>query len=109
MTMDQEIQFARDRARTFIVQFALGPGETVSWQVRRASRISAAGSRVWLTRTKDLWDYWLRPGDEIDLLRGERVWLTAEADASADVKLTTHVDAPRRALRDWLILLPRVR
>ena len=33
------------------------------------------GARVWLTRVSSPYDYWLAPGDEFRLQRGERVFL----------------------------------
>jgi hypothetical protein len=120
MTMDQERRplldklcslatRRREASRLFAVTFALTPGETVSWRVRRDSRIAVNGARVWLTRTQDPWDYWLVPGIEINLQRGERVWLSPDGQSGAEITLTTHVPKPRRAMRNWWFLLPRVR
>ncbi|WP_181969794.1 DUF2917 domain-containing protein [Paraburkholderia sp. DHOC27] len=81
-----------------VIHLALAPGQTLSWRVKANSEIRAFSSRVWLTRICSSYDYWLRPGELVRVARGERVWLSAEDDAHAEVTLTC--DYPARGA--WL-------
>jgi len=103
-------QYAEDRQepqRRYVVQFAVAAGETVSLRIRRDAVISAAGARLWVTRAGDEWDYWLEPGNSLGLSRGERIWITGDAEghtaSSTDAEVTLTMYLTRRRVRwKWL-------
>lgn len=85
-----------------VLHATLAPSSAVSWRMTVDTELRAQGAPVWLTRAGHLDDYWLRPGDVIHLLRGERVWLSAEGEAPAHVTLTTEWCERRPFLQRWL-------
>jgi hypothetical protein len=85
-----------------VVHAALAPASAVSWSMTVDTELRAQGAPVWLTRAGHLDDYWLRPGDVIGLLRGERVWLSVEGDSAAHVTLTSEWRERRPLLQRWL-------
>ncbi|MCC8395568.1 DUF2917 domain-containing protein [Paraburkholderia sp. MMS20-SJTR3] len=98
----------QDGARTAIslprvvIYFAVDPATTVTWRICADSELRVHGNaRLWLTRHRSPYDYWLQPGETIRLERGERIWLSVEDDASAEVSVTSpHVER-HRILRRW--------
>jgi hypothetical protein len=86
-----------------VIHLTLVPGQTVSWRVIADSEIRAYSSRVWLTRIFSPYDYWMEPGDVIRVTRGERIWLSA--DAQAEVTLTSEYVERRNGLRRWIARL----
>ncbi|CAG4917346.1 DUF2917 domain-containing protein [Paraburkholderia saeva] len=95
--------------RRYVIQFAVAAGETVALKIRHDTVVSSAGARLWVTRAGDKWDYWLKPGETLRLLRGERIWVTGDIDAhattgaqpDADVTLTMQLARPRRVRWKW--------
>jgi hypothetical protein len=86
------------------ITFEIKGGETVPMKVVRSTRLAVSGSAVWVTRSDDTEDYWLEPGHTLRLRRGERLWLSVEADSRARVAF----DVPARAdvqAADWLVRL----
>ncbi|WP_179401126.1 DUF2917 domain-containing protein [Burkholderia guangdongensis] len=67
------------------ITFEIQPGETVPMKVVRSTRLTVHGGPVWATRSNDVDDYFLAPGDTLRLRRGERLWLSAEGGQSACV------------------------
>ncbi|WP_144152852.1 DUF2917 domain-containing protein [Paraburkholderia sp. BCC1885] len=72
-----------------VVHFRVMPGQTVSWRIAVDSDLRADKARLWLTRSISSYDHWLEPGDVIRLARGERVWLSTDAQIAAKVSLTS--------------------
>jgi hypothetical protein len=75
------------------VTFEIGPGETVPMRIGRSIRLSVQGAPVWATRSNDVEDYWLVPGDTLKLRQRERLWLSTDGGRTAEVVFTL---APRR-------------
>ncbi len=101
----------QEQQRRYVVQFTVAAGETVSLKVKRDALMSAAGTRLWVTRAGDEWDYWLKPGETLRLSRGERVWVTGEAHepaasgivatTDAEVLITMYLERRRRIRWRW--------
>lgn len=81
---DDAIQLPR-----MTLHFALEPRAMMTWHARSHTEIRVLSARVWLTRSFSVDDYWLKPGDVLHVPRGERVWLSADGPAAAEVSLTT--------------------
>ncbi|HTI17062.1 MAG TPA: DUF2917 domain-containing protein [Trinickia sp.] len=67
------------------VTFEIEPRETAAMMIEHSTRLSVEGASVWVTRSNDVEDYWLCPGDSLLLRRGERLWLSVDGDRSARV------------------------
>lgn len=89
------------RAPRMVIHLALEPGQTLTWRVKADSEIRAFGSRVWLTRIYSPYDYWLLPGELVRVACGERIWVSAEGDAPAEVTLTCAYVTRRQVLSRW--------
>ncbi|KVD88978.1 hypothetical protein WS62_16765 [Burkholderia sp. ABCPW 14] len=70
------------------ITFEIQPGETVPMKVVRSTRLSVRGASVWATRSNDVHDYFLSPGETLKLRRGERLWLSADGETSACVSFS---------------------
>jgi hypothetical protein len=81
------------------VTFEIKPGETVPMRVARSTRLSVQGAAVWATRSNDIEDYWLMPGDRLKLRERERLWLSVEGDQPARVEFTILPRCDERAIR----------
>jgi hypothetical protein len=57
------------------------PGELRVLRIGRPLRLSVLQGRLWITRTGELDDHFLGPGDEIAVAPGDRVWVGAESAA----------------------------
>lgn len=76
-------------------------GETVPLVVAHSTRLTIKGAPVWLTRSNDVEDYYLLPGQALMLRRGERLWIGTEGAEPARVSFVAPV--PRRDFaRQWL-------
>jgi hypothetical protein len=78
------------------------PRQTLSWRLARDTELRVLDASVWLTRHLDPYDYWLKPGDVVRLVRGERVWISSESAQAVEISLTSH-RAMKRGLfaRRW--------
>jgi hypothetical protein len=81
------------------VTFEIRPGETVPMRVARSTRLTVYGAAVWATRSNDIEDYWLLPGDRLKLRDRERLWLSVEGDKPARVVFTIVPRCDERAVR----------
>jgi hypothetical protein len=90
------------RAPRMVIHLALVPGRTFSWRVKANSEIRAFGARVWLTRIYSPYDYWLLPGEMVQVARGERIWVSADGDDPAEVTLSCEYVLRRWMLRRWV-------
>jgi hypothetical protein len=79
------------------ITFEIQPGETVPMKVTRSTRLTVHGGPVWATRSNDVDDYFLAPGDTLRLRRGERLWLSAEGRDSACVAFSVSRPAKEAA------------
>lgn len=77
-------------------------GKTFAWRLAADSELRVHQARVWLTRIHSPYDYWLQPGDVIRLRRGECIWLTTDADAVAEVSLTSAYCKSSSFVARWL-------
>ncbi|WP_321791032.1 DUF2917 domain-containing protein [Caballeronia sp. J97] len=84
-----------------VVHVEVHPHQMVSWRLTRDAELRIADASVWLTRHRDPYDYWMKPGDVVLLARGERVWLTSESDRPVEVSLTSYRAAKRGLLSRW--------
>jgi hypothetical protein len=85
-----------------VIRFAVVPEQTVSWRVLADSELRVGNARVWVTRIFSPYDYWLQPGDVLRLTRGERIWLSTDADKPAEVALVSAYAAARKPLFKWV-------
>ena len=83
------------------ITFEIKAGETVPMKVSRSIRLAVSGGAVWVTRSDDTEDYWLKPGHTLRLRRGERLWLSVESGEKAKVAFAVR---PRPGVRlvEWL-------
>jgi hypothetical protein len=91
-----------ERVPRMVIHFPVMPGPTLTWRVEADCTLAVRDARVWLTRISSPYDHWLSPGDEFRLQRGERVWLSTDAERAAQVSLTTALPARRGMLAAWL-------
>ncbi|RQU88682.1 DUF2917 domain-containing protein [Burkholderia cenocepacia] len=96
--MDQASQlFDRpDRRRTgtialptVVIRFAIAPRTTMTWRAPQDAELRAHGAALWVTRPPSVDDDWVRPGDVLRIVRGERIWIGTDADRSAEATITT--------------------
>ncbi|KVD84623.1 hypothetical protein WS62_20105 [Burkholderia sp. ABCPW 14] len=71
------------------LHFALEPSAMMTWRARSHTEIHVLSSRVWLTRSRSVDDYWMQPGDLLHVPRGERIWLGTDGPSTAEILLTT--------------------
>ncbi|KMZ12533.1 Serine-pyruvate aminotransferase/archaeal aspartate aminotransferase [Candidatus Burkholderia humilis] len=64
--------------------------QTVTWRVSRDAELRVGDASVWLTRHGDGYDYWLKPGDIVRFVRGERVWISSDSEHAVEVSLTSY-------------------
>ncbi|MDR5812209.1 MULTISPECIES: DUF2917 domain-containing protein [unclassified Caballeronia] len=83
------------------VTFEIKPGETVPMRIARGTRLAVQGNAVWATRSNDIDDYWLEPGDSLKLRERERLWLSVEGEQPAYVVFTIVPRCDERAIQ-WL-------
>ncbi|AOJ70138.1 MULTISPECIES: DUF2917 domain-containing protein [Burkholderia] len=89
------------------ITFEIQPGETVPMKVARSTRLAVRGAPVWATRSNDIADYFLSPGETLKLRRGERLWLSADGAASACVSFSIAVPPQQAAVSGLLRLAAR--
>ncbi|CAD6532543.1 DUF2917 domain-containing protein [Paraburkholderia metrosideri] len=97
-----------ERLPKIVVHFSVMPGVTLTWCIEADSTLAVQGARIWLTRISSPYDHWLVPGAEIRLQRGERVWLSTDADQVARVSLTSQLRMRRGWPGRWLAKLAGV-
>jgi ABC-type Zn2+ transport system substrate-binding protein/surface adhesin len=85
-----------------VVYVEVHPHQMVSWRLTRDAELRIGDASVWLTRHRDPYDYWMKPGDVVRLSRGERVWLTSDSDQAIEVSLTSYREARRGMIARWL-------
>jgi hypothetical protein len=83
------------------VTFEIEPGKTVPFRIARGTRLSVQGGTVWATRSNDIEDYWLTPGDNLKLRERERLWLSVDGENPARVVFMIQPRCDERAIR-WL-------
>ncbi|WP_322030977.1 DUF2917 domain-containing protein [Paraburkholderia sp. J76] len=94
------------------VHFAVPPQRTLTWRVNASSTLRVHAAPVWVTRARSPYDHWLKPGESLRLERGERIWLSTEADFPARLSITSAWRPPFAGVRRcmerlaaWLALL----
>jgi hypothetical protein len=83
------------------ITYEINAGETVPMRVARSTRLTVQGAGVWVTRSNDVEDYLLEPGECLRLRRGERLWLSVTGERPACVAFSV-APQPRDGLRAWL-------
>jgi hypothetical protein len=91
-----------DAAPTLSIRFAVDPHVTVTWKIASDSTLRVCREQIWLTRTRSTYDYWLGPGDTLRLARGERIWLSSDGHAPAEVTLTSAWSRRRTVALAWI-------
>jgi len=91
-----------DAMPTLSIRFAVPPRTTVTWKITSDSVLRVCRERIWLTRTRSPYDHWLGPGDTIGLARGERIWLSSDAESPAQVTLTSAWSRRRTIALAWI-------
>jgi hypothetical protein len=88
---DLERQDARQAfpAPRMVLHFAVTPGATLTWRAPNHAEIRTHDALVWLTRSHNAGDYWMKPGEMIRVQRGERVWISTDSPQSAEISITT--------------------
>ena len=74
---------------TVVIRFAVAPRTTMTWRAPQDAEIRAHGAALWITRPPSVDDYWVQPGDVLRIARGDRIWLSTDADRSAEASITT--------------------
>jgi hypothetical protein len=98
--MDHVLGEAIMREISSSITFEIEPTETVPMTIVHSTRLAVHNAAVWVTRSNDVEDYWLAPGQELHLRRGERLWLSVVGTQPASIAFLAPV--PRRAsLYDW--------
>lgn len=97
-----------ERLPEVVVHFMLSPGATHSWRVACDARMNVHDARVWLTRAQSPYDHWLTPGAQLQLTRGERIWMSTDGDGAARVSVRSKLPAVRHPLRRLLCRLLRI-
>jgi hypothetical protein len=90
------------------ITFEIKAGETVPMKVARSTRLMVSGAAIWVTRSDDTEDYWLKPGHTLRLRRGERLWLSVEGGALACVAFAVPPRADVRAFEGLMRLADRL-
>ena len=85
-----------------VIRFVVQPGHTASWRVRSDSELRVGTARVWVTRVFSPYDYWMQAGDVLRVTRGERIWLSTDANIAAEISLTSEYAVARRPLFKWI-------
>ena len=85
-----------------VIRFVVQPGQTASWRVQSDSELRVGTARVWVTRIFSPYDHWLQTGDVLRLTRGERIWLSTDANIAAEISLTSAYAVERRPLFKWI-------
>jgi hypothetical protein len=93
---------AHARSPEMVIRCVIQPGQTASWRVRSDSELRVGTARVWVTRIFSPYDYWLQTGDVLRVTRGERIWLSTDANIAAEISLTSAYAVARRPLFNWL-------
>ena len=91
-----------DATPTLSIRFVVDPDRTVTWKIASDSTLRVCHERIWLTRARSPYDYWLGPGDTFRLARGERIWLSCDAARPAQVTLTSAWSRRRTAALAWI-------
>jgi hypothetical protein len=94
-----------ERLPRVVMHFEVQPGATLSWRVDAHCELCVNSERVWVTRVASPYDYWLQPGNSIQLRRGERVWVSTDGRVAARLSLTTWPRTRRGVLFRWLARL----
>lgn len=82
--------------------YTLQQDDVLALKVSSAHTLTAGSTRLWVTRAHDATDYWLAPGESLQLEPRRQHWVSAEA--SGDILIGRA--APRR-LGAWRQLLAR--
>jgi hypothetical protein len=69
-------------------------GETASLKVVQPTQLLVQCGAAWVSRSRDLADYFLFAGDTLRLRCGEQLWLSSEGGALARMQFSA---SPRRA------------
>jgi hypothetical protein len=91
-----------DAVPTLSIRFAVHPNATVTWKIASDSTLRVCCERIWLTRARSPYDHWLGPGDTIRLARGERIWVSSDAQSPAHVTLTSAWSRRRTLALAWI-------
>jgi hypothetical protein len=80
------------------VTFEITDSEVVPMRIGRSVKLTVQGAPVWATRSNDIRDYWLLPGDSIKLQARERLWLSTENGHRAQIVFARGTRMDKRAI-----------
>ncbi|MBU6493202.1 MAG: DUF2917 domain-containing protein [Burkholderiales bacterium] len=84
--------------------YTLRQEDVLALNLSSAHTLTAGQTRLWVTRAGDATDYWLEPGESLQLAPRRQHWVSAEASGDILIGRAT----PRR-LGLWRQLLARAR
>lgn len=90
------------RTPTLSIGFVVSAHTTVSWKIASDSTLRVVHQRIWLTRARSPYDYWLCPGDALRLARGERIWVSSDGPDAARVTITSAWSRRHTVALAWL-------
>ena len=99
--------FKPTRLQKIVIHLAVPPNKVVAWCVVADSEMTVRNARIWLTRAGSDYDFWLQPGEPaLHLYRGERIWLSTDANVDAEVSLSmTNMGAVHWLMQLWARLV----
>jgi Protein of unknown function (DUF2917) len=90
------------RLPSVTLRFALEPHRLFCWEVAEDAELLVLRERIWLTRFDSDYDYWLKPGEAIRLTRNERVRISTDARAAAEISVTSAFAGYSRKSQRWV-------
>ena len=89
--------------REFIssTKMQINPVVTTVLQVGCSHTLAVEKGCIWVTRSGDAHDYWLRAGETLALTRGERLWVSVEGELPARVSFVRRTGCEERLIR-WI-------
>jgi hypothetical protein len=91
----------RERLPAVSLHFTVPPRKVLSLRIAADSELRVQHQRVWLTCLGSPLDHWLQPGESIRLQRRERIWLSTDANAAAEVSLTSAFERRLAFVARW--------
>ncbi|HEY3599890.1 MAG TPA: DUF2917 domain-containing protein [Paraburkholderia sp.] len=84
------------------LHFAVEPDKVFGWEFAAESELRVYRERVWLTRLDSDYDYWLEPGETIRLPRWARIRISTDANAAAEISVTSAYVGRSGMIGRWL-------
>ncbi|WP_196485682.1 DUF2917 domain-containing protein [Burkholderia multivorans] len=72
-----------------VVYLMIPPRQVFSWQMNEQFEIQAINSFIWVTQTRSSYDYWVAPGESIQISDQSPVWISGDGNVSSEISITT--------------------